>query len=302
MKVGLIRACDRVSSPCWHTAHFPCQQVLMEMIQDKKAQPQQSTQNTQIMRAKPREEDHSLNIFLRSGMTMGVDKGKHLKKDGWVHKAVEKEVEFNLHHTKESFLEENKDFTEASTSRSQEKILETNTLQEVDPSILATFLKTCMKLLHDQKVVKGLQGLINKFTNKEKTPTEQCTVRQIGKNKAQMGCEMRPTVQIGEYKMNQVIWDLGSDANVLSKKKWERMGKPTLHWSPIQLSMENQQKIIPMGHFYGVTMDIEGESELANFQVIEIVDDSKQYPALLGIDWAINMNGVINLKKWKISF
>ena len=66
--------------------------------------------------------------------------------------------------------------------------------------------------------------------------------------------------------------------------------------------MENQQKIIPMGHLYGVTMDIEGASALDDFEVIEIVDDSNSYPMLLGIDWVIDMDVVIKLKKWKMTF
>ena len=49
-------------------------------------------------------------------------------------------------------------------------------------------------------------------------------------------------------------------------------------------------------------MDIEGASALADFEVIKIVDDSNPYPALLGIDWATDMNGVINLKKRKMIF
>ena len=49
-------------------------------------------------------------------------------------------------------------------------------------------------------------------------------------------------------------------------------------------------------------MDIEGVSMLADFKVIKIVDDNNPYLALLGIDWATDMNGVINLKKWKIIF
>ena len=52
----------------------------------------------------------------------------------------------------------------------------------------------------------------------------------------------------------------------------------------------------------GITVDIEGASTLADFEVIEIVDDNNPYPTLLGIDWATNMNGVINLKKRKMSF
>jgi len=66
--------------------------------------------------------------------------------------------------------------------------------------------------------------------------------------------------------------------------------------------MENQQKIIPMGRLHGVTIDIEGVSMLADFEVIEIVDDINPYPALIRIDWAIDTKGVINLKKPTMSF
>jgi len=54
-----------------------------------------------------------------------------------------------------------------------------------------------------------------------------------------------------------------------------------------------------MGRLQGVTVDIEGASALAYFKVIEIVNDSNPYPALLGIDYATDMNGVINLKSAK---
>jgi len=39
-----------------------------------------------------------------------------------------------------------------------------------------------------------------------------------------------------------------------------------------------------MGQLQGVTVHIEGASVLANFEVIEIVEDKNPYPALLGID------------------
>ena len=57
-----------------------------------------------------------------------------------------------------------------------------------------------------------------------------------------------------------------------------------------------------MGGLQGITVDIEGASALADFEVIEIADDNNPYPTLLGIDWAIDMNGVINLKKRKMIF
>lgn len=55
-----------------------------------------------------------------------------------------------------------------------------------------------------------------------------------------------------------------------------------------------------MGRLQGVIVDIEGASAHADFEVIEIVDDSNPYPKILGIEWAIEMNEVINLKKRKM--
>jgi len=49
-------------------------------------------------------------------------------------------------------------------------------------------------------------------------------------------------------------------------------------------------------------VDIEGASTLKNFIVIEIVDNRNPYPTLLGIEWATNINGMINLKKSKVIF
>ena len=80
------------------------------------------------------------------------------------------------------------------------------------------------------------------------------------------------------------------------------MGKPTLEWSPIQLRLANQQKIVPLGIFSSVPVDIDGFSTLADFEVIEIIDDSNPYLALLGIEWAIENSAVINLKHIKMTF
>lgn len=75
------------------------------------------------------------------------------------------------------------------------------------------------------------------------------------------------------------------------------MGKPKLQWSPIQLGMENQQKIVPLGILSGITMDIEGVSTTTDFELIEIVDESNPYCSLLGLDWNFSKIYIINLKK-----
>ena len=94
--------------------------------------------------------------------------------------------------------------------------------------MITTFLETCMKLLCDSKVVKGLQELINRCARKDNATHKLRVIKNLGKHKAGTGCEMRLTAQIGEYEMDQVILDSGFDVNVLPKQTWECMGRLAL--------------------------------------------------------------------------
>ena len=96
--------------------------------------------------------------------------------------------------------------------------------------------------------------------------------------------------------MEQVVLDIGSKVNVMTKKTWEAMGQPALKWSPVQLRMANKVKVVPLGRLPCVPIDLDGVKSIAEFEVIEIVDDSNPYPALLGIEWAHDCNAIINLK------
>ena len=44
-------------------------------------------------------------------------------------------------------------------------------------------------------------------------------------------------------------------------------------------------------------VDVEGPRTYANFKVIDIVDNKNPYPTLLGIDWDIDNQTIINFKK-----
>jgi hypothetical protein len=59
--------------------------------------------------------------------------------------------------------------------------------------------------------------------------------------------------------MDGVMLDLGFDVNILLKKSWELMGKPSLVWSPIQLRLANQYQIYPIGRLEKVEVNIGGE-------------------------------------------
>ena len=57
-----------------------------------------------------------------------------------------------------------------------------------------------------------------------------------------------------------------------------------------------------MGSLSNMSVDIDSVRSLADFEVIESIDDSKSYPAPLGIDWAFDNLIVINLKKKQMTF
>jgi len=129
------------------------------------------------MRSEPHEEDLNVNIVLQNVIAMGDDQGKQPEDSAWVHKATAKEAEFDLERACEMFMEAKKSFDEASTSGSKDKLDE-----EMDPSMLTTFLETCVKLLCNSKAMKGLQELINRCTRN--TPGEPHMVQKIGKHKS----------------------------------------------------------------------------------------------------------------------
>jgi hypothetical protein len=113
---------------------------------------------------------------------------------------------------------------------------------------------------------------------------------------------MRLNAQIGDYDMDEVILDLGSEVNVLTKQTSELMEKPKMRYSPIQLRLASQQRVNPMGRLLNILVDIDGVRSLANFEVIEIIDHSNPFPALLSIYWAFHNMAVINLKKKQMTF
>jgi len=73
------------------------------------------------MRSELYEEDINVNIVLQSEIATGDDKGKQLEDSTWVCKALVKEVKFDLEHTRETFMEAKKSFTNVSTSGNKDK-------------------------------------------------------------------------------------------------------------------------------------------------------------------------------------
>jgi hypothetical protein len=102
--------------------------------------------------------------------------------------------------------------------------------------------------------------------------------------------------------MGDIILDLVSEVNVLPKMTWQCMGEPTLGYSTVQLNLTNQHRVLPIGRLKGVTIDLDGVYTKADFEFIEIVDDTTPYLTLLGLDWAFDNQAIINLKTRKMTF
>jgi hypothetical protein len=163
------------------------------------------------------------------------------------------------------------------------------------------FLCTCINLIKDESVVQEIQNLIRQYELGKIDPLLNREVHQVSK-KRRTNKELHLNAQIGEYDIDYVVLDLGSEVNVMTKQTWALMGKPKLIYSPIRLRMANQQAVIPFGRLEHVPVDIDGVRMFADFEVIEIVDDSCPYPALLGIDWDFNNSTVVDLKKRRMMF
>jgi hypothetical protein len=152
--------------------------------------------------------------------------------------------------------------------------------QEAEPtSKIKSFLQSCLKLIRDENEQFEVQRLIDYY---DPTATERA-VNQI-KRYIHTGKELRLSAVIGSYEMDEVVLDLGSEVNVMTKQTWEIMAKPKLAFSPIQLRLENEQRVIPLAHLSSVSVDLNGVGSLADFEVIKIIDDNTPYLALLGID------------------
>jgi hypothetical protein len=98
-------------------------------------------------------------------------------------------------------------------------------------------------------------------------------VGRIQKRNNRSGCEFRLKAHIDVYEINDAMIALGSNVNILPNKMWEAMGKPMFVYSPIQMCMENQYCIYPVGRLENVEVDLVGVNIVADSEVIEIMGD-----------------------------
>ena len=181
-----------------------------------------------------------------------------------------------------------------------QKILEQQSTNKTVEKVskLKPFLSSFLTLIKDKEALAKLEALVEALSGEGPPPKK---VNNI-KTRLKTGCKLRMTTQIGDYDMDYIILDLGSNVNILTCQMWEIMGKPPLEWSQIQLRLSNQAKVIPVGRQGQVEVDLGGLRTFMEFEVIDIIDDTTPYLALLGIDWEIENQAIINFKRRILSF
>ena len=109
--------------------------------------------------------------------------------------------------------------------------------QEASPaqvSTLTSFLQSCMKLLRNQNALNELQKFMQSCEPHQSSDRGK-TINRVRRTRR----EMRLHAQIGDYDMTDIILDLGSEVNVLTRKTWEQMGRPTLDFYLLTFKASN---------------------------------------------------------------
>ena len=113
---------------------------------------------------------------------------------------------------------------------------------------------------------------------------------------------MHMNIQIGDYEVDFVILDLGSDVNILKRQTWKDMGSPMLSWCLVQLWLANHARVTPIDWVPHLAVEVQGMKTYVDFDVIEVVDGGGSYPMFPGIGWANDSMEVINFKKHVMTF
>ena len=79
-----------------------------------------------------------------------------------------------------------------------------------------------MKLIRNEKAIGELQCIIDQYQQSSSVISMQHVVLNI-MGHTRIGREMRLTAQIGEFEMDEVILDLGSKVNVLTKQTFQTL-------------------------------------------------------------------------------
>jgi hypothetical protein len=91
-----------------------------------------------------------------------------------------------------------------------------------EASKLVNFLYTFIELIKDEKVIQELQNLVRQYEIGRVDTLLNKEVHQLSK-KRRMNKELHLNAHIGEYDIDYVVLDLGSEVNVMTNQTWALM-------------------------------------------------------------------------------
>ena len=106
---------------------------------------------------------------------------------------------------------------------------------------MQNFFESFLSLVRDPNDLAKIESLLHRSAKGYK----ESAVNYLHKKKT--GTKMHMNIQIGDYEVDSIILDLGSDVNILMRQTWNNMRSPQLAWSPIQLQLANQARVTPIG-------------------------------------------------------
>ena len=84
---------------------------------------------------------------------------------------------------------------------------------------LMDLLYTCIDLIKDERVVQELQHLIRQYEIGRVDPLLSRDVNQVSRKRIKRK-ELHLSAHIGDYDMDYVVLNLGSELNVMMKQTW----------------------------------------------------------------------------------
>jgi hypothetical protein len=157
-------------------------------------------------------------IGARTGADM-MNGGKQSKQ--WVRNSVGPMPTFDPQQEKETYNMERKeilgqDWGSSTSSTTHVRYHDVPKKSNGKVSTLKKFFRSCIEIMKDETALKTLYEIIYHCTQERKTSITQRVVKHVLHRKRTNG-EFRFNTQIGEYDVDNVILDLGSNVNVLPK-------------------------------------------------------------------------------------
>ena len=167
-------------------------------------------------------------VVMRGGAMIGayqatqIDPTMHMQPQ--VRPAAKKKAPIDIQEQKHIFMDVCLEFISAekpSTSSQVkdmperfQKIFEQRSIDKTADRVskIKPFLSSCLALIKDKEAIAELQSLIETLPKGNPLPKKVNSI----KTKLKTRCELKMTVQIGDYDMDYIILNLGSDVNILT--------------------------------------------------------------------------------------